>query len=240
MTFNTLRPRQNGRYFPDDIFKFNFLNDVRTWIKISQKYVAKDNIPASVQIMAWRRPGDKPLSEPMMVSLLTHTCVTRPQWVKQMVTELGVLGRREESMGTEQFVMETFSALLGPLWGESIGDRRIPLTNASDVEFWCFLWFDLRLNKRLSKQSRRLWFETTLRSLWRHCNVILWRQSIPRYFARNRPLFRILFSDQLEYIRDYQYQKQPKGKNTYNLKRGAKMESRGEIFLRDKVLFYFA
>ena len=32
--------------------------------------------------MAWRRPGDKPLSELMMVSLLTHICVTRPQWVK--------------------------------------------------------------------------------------------------------------------------------------------------------------
>ena len=32
--------------------------------------------------MAWRRPGDKPLSEPTMVSLLTHICVTRPQWVK--------------------------------------------------------------------------------------------------------------------------------------------------------------
>ena len=34
------------------------------------------------QIMAWRRTGDKPLSEPMMVSLITHICVTRPQWVK--------------------------------------------------------------------------------------------------------------------------------------------------------------
>ena len=33
--------------------------------------------------MAWRRPGDKPLSEPMMVRLPMHTCVTRPQWVKQ-------------------------------------------------------------------------------------------------------------------------------------------------------------
>ena len=30
--------------------------------------------------MAWRRLGDKPLSEPMMVSLLTYICVTRPQW----------------------------------------------------------------------------------------------------------------------------------------------------------------
>ena len=31
--------------------------------------------------MAWRRPGDKPLSEPMMVCFLTHICVTRLQWV---------------------------------------------------------------------------------------------------------------------------------------------------------------
>ena len=37
-----------------------------------------------VWIMAWRRPGDKPLSEPMMVSLLTHICVNRPQWVKTL------------------------------------------------------------------------------------------------------------------------------------------------------------
>ena len=53
-------------------------------IKISLKFVLKgsiNNIPALVQIMAWRRPGDKPLSWPMMVSLLTHICVTRPQWV---------------------------------------------------------------------------------------------------------------------------------------------------------------
>ena len=35
--------------------------------------------------MAWRRPGDKPLSEPVMVSLLTHICVTRPQWVKWLI-----------------------------------------------------------------------------------------------------------------------------------------------------------
>ena len=34
--------------------------------------------------MAWRRPGDKPLSGPIMVRLPTHICVTRPQWVKCM------------------------------------------------------------------------------------------------------------------------------------------------------------
>ena len=86
LVFNTLRPRQNGRDFADDIFKCIFLSEV-VWIsiKISLKFVPKgpiDNIPALVQIMAWRRPGDKSLSELMVVSLLTHICVTRPQWVK--------------------------------------------------------------------------------------------------------------------------------------------------------------
>ena len=84
---NTWRPRQYGRRFPDDTFKRIFLNEnVRILIKISLKFVPKgpiNNIPALVQIMARRRSGDKPLSEPMMVSLLTHICVTRPQWVKK-------------------------------------------------------------------------------------------------------------------------------------------------------------
>ena len=36
--------------------------------------------------MAWRRPGDKPLSEPMII-LLMHICVTRPQWVNCLCDE---------------------------------------------------------------------------------------------------------------------------------------------------------
>ena len=54
------------------------------------------------------------------------------------------------------------------LCGEFTGDRWIPRTKASDVELWCF--FDLCLNKRLSKQWWGWWFETLLRPLWRHCN----------------------------------------------------------------------
>ena len=85
-SFNTLRPRWNEQHFVDDIFKCIFFNE-NVWIsiKISLKFVPKgpiNNIPALVQIMAWRRSGDKPLSEPMMVSLPTHICVTRPQRVK--------------------------------------------------------------------------------------------------------------------------------------------------------------
>ena len=83
---NTLRPRRNRRHFADDIFKCIFLNEnVLISIKISLKFVPYgpiNNIPTLVQIMAWCRPGDKPLSEPMMISSLTHICVARPQWVK--------------------------------------------------------------------------------------------------------------------------------------------------------------
>ena len=81
----TLVPEQNGRHFTDDIFKCIFLNE-NVWIsiKISLKFVPKDpidHIQALVQIMAELHPGDKPLSEPMVASLPTHICVTRPQWV---------------------------------------------------------------------------------------------------------------------------------------------------------------
>ena len=84
---NTLRLRLNEQHFADDIFKRIFFNE-NVWIliKISLKFVPKgpiNNIPALVQIMAWRRSGNKPLSEPMMVSLPTHICVTQPRWVKR-------------------------------------------------------------------------------------------------------------------------------------------------------------
>ena len=84
---NTFRPRQNCRHFAGDIFKYIFLNEnIRISLKISLKSVPNvpiTNIPTLVQIMAWRRPGAKPLSKPMMVILVTHICVTRPQWVNK-------------------------------------------------------------------------------------------------------------------------------------------------------------
>ena len=71
------------------IFKCIFLNEnVRSSIKISHKFVPKgpiDNIPALVQITTWCRPGDKTLSGAMMVILLTHKSVTRPQRVNSLV-----------------------------------------------------------------------------------------------------------------------------------------------------------
>ena len=64
--------------------------------------------------------------------------------------------------------METFSALLAicamnsPVTGEFLAQR--PVTRSFDV------FFDLRQNKGLSKQSWGLWFGTPSRPLWRHCN----------------------------------------------------------------------
>ena len=64
--------------------------------------------------------------------------------------------------------METFSALLflgagnSPVSGEFPAER--PVTRS------CGVFFDLRLNKQLSKQSWGWWLETPWRSLWRHCN----------------------------------------------------------------------
>ena len=51
-----------------------------------------------------------------------------------------------------------------PVNGEFSSHR--PVTRSFDV------FFDLRLNRQLSKQSRRRWFETPSRSLWRHCSVV--------------------------------------------------------------------
>ena len=82
---NSLRPRQNGRLFADVIFKRIFLNEnIRISTENSLTFVLKgliNNIPALILIMAWRRPVDKPLSEPMLIRSLMHICASRPQWV---------------------------------------------------------------------------------------------------------------------------------------------------------------
>ena len=86
-TINTLRPRQiasiSHTTFPNAFYWMKIYG-----FKISMTFVP--NIPPLVQITAWLRPGDKPLTEPMMVCLLTHICVIRPQWVKRYIAWLGI------------------------------------------------------------------------------------------------------------------------------------------------------
>ena len=140
--FNTLRPRQNGRPFPHEIFKWIFLNE-NVWIsiKISLNFVPRGpiyNIPALVQIMACRRPGDKPLSELMLVSLLTHICVTRPQWIKltRDTPYLTLMGK----------LWDVYCKDILEIWlrynGTALHPRISLHTNTSSVARWLFIWVD--------------------------------------------------------------------------------------------------
>ena len=69
--FNSSPPGQNGRHFTDDIFRCSFFNEkFSILIRISLKFVPKDPIDnkwALGQEMVWRRIGDKPLAEPMLI-----------------------------------------------------------------------------------------------------------------------------------------------------------------------------
>ena len=94
---NSLRCLEFSRFMVQHIRSKIFSNAIclnaNVWIsiKILLNFVLKgsiNKIPTLVHTMAWRRPGDKPLSEPMMLSLLTHICVTQHQWVKTAVVFL--------------------------------------------------------------------------------------------------------------------------------------------------------
>ena len=119
---NTLRPRQNGRHFADDIFKCIFLNE-NVWISITISLNCFpqgpiNDIPALIQIMAWHAPGDKPLFEPMMMRLPTHICVTRPQWVK------GKINKRCWRLCPKEYTPNSFQSFT---WAND------------DQDLWCIL-----------------------------------------------------------------------------------------------------
>ena len=91
---NTLRPEQNGCYFADDIFKYiipkiNFVY----WFKFNWFLVKIENKSGFVHAMSYWE-GDMPLTEPMVTQDLScrspchNACVTEPQWVKQIWTDL--------------------------------------------------------------------------------------------------------------------------------------------------------
>ena len=134
---NTLRPRQTGHHFADDIFKCIFLNE-NVWIPttISLKFVPKgpiNSIPALVQIMAWRRPGDKPLSEPMMVSFPTHICVARPQWVKRKSCPVVIAGFISMMVLPFHFGLSEISMMVNRKWLPHLDTRINTLVNCHSV-----------------------------------------------------------------------------------------------------------
>ena len=127
--------------------------------------------------------GDKPLSEPMRFSLLTRVCVTRPQWVKWPMGN------------SNDYIMMTSSngnifRVTGPLCGEFTGPGEFPTQRPVTRSFDVF--FDLRLNKRLSKQPWGWWFETPSWSLWLQCNDNQKRRCVLLCFVVGLLFFRLV------------------------------------------------
>ena len=88
----------------------------------------------------------------------------------------------------------------GPLWGEFTGHHaQRPVTQSFDV------FFDLHLNKLLSKPWRRWWIETSLRPLWRHCNDFnVCLLMYPRYATLDGSYKRMILRFPLTYERPLQ------------------------------------
>ena len=126
---------------------FHF-NNTNNSYRVSCRIESLNKVLNQVKFIAPHHPITYWLIEPQCLSCLTQNV---PWWRHQM---------------------ETFSALLAicagnsPVPGEFHAQR--PVTRSFDV------FIDLRLNKRLSKQSWGWWFETPSCPLWRHSNALGW------------------------------------------------------------------
>ena len=60
--------------------EFSSMEIYEFWLKFHSSLFLGVQLTTFHHWLDWRRPGDKPLSEPMMVSVPAHICVT--QWVK--------------------------------------------------------------------------------------------------------------------------------------------------------------
>ena len=109
------------------------------------------------------------------------TCHSRyPQGIGS-ITDLNISGCMMTSSNGN------ISRVTGPLCGEFIGPGEFPTQRPVTRSFDVF--FDLRLNKRLSKQPWSWWFETPSWSLWRHCNVERKMSFCAYLLARNNAIF---------------------------------------------------
>ena len=137
-----MRPEQNGQHFADGIFK--------CISKIKSTYFDYN----MVEVCSWGDNGHKIIMSAFVQVMVYHRTVTNDNTVYRRTWW--------------RHQMETFSALLAicaensPVPGEFPAQR--PMTRSFEV------FFDLRLNKRLSKHSWGWWFEALSCPLWRHCN----------------------------------------------------------------------
>ena len=111
--------------------------------------------------MAWCRPGDKPLSEPMMVTLPTHICVARPQWVNTF--ERFILEIRGNILF---FVFHYFVAV----WrkdasGKNVPNAHLPIPGVGSerlIEIW----------KPVNSNQTRWLFSTNMENVWHYTEFV--------------------------------------------------------------------
>ena len=99
--------------------------------------------------------------------------ITLRIWIVYLIMSHGTIMRRPE--------IETFSALLAICADNSPVPGDFPAQRAVTRSFDVF--FDLCLNKRLSKQLRGWWFQTPSRPLWRQCNGLVLPGSKPTHWS---------------------------------------------------------
>ena len=131
--------------------------------------------------------GKKPISNWQIGSFTCHAWAIR-QYPSDYWTSVGqVLISYECNTSWWRHQMETFSALLALCAGNSpvIGEFPLqrPVTRSFDV------FFDLPLNKQLSKQSWSWWFETPSCSLWCHCNDFFFSKGTWFYKERSHSMW---------------------------------------------------
>ena len=126
---NPSTPKQDGRHFSDDIFKCIFLNG-NGWIviNISLMFVPKsstDNVPALVQIMAWRRPG---------WAIVDHYCVRQSVFTDAHC----ILWNMHTVLVSLCLIYFTFAACVIQIWRGHI--RTIPLLHMEYASGECCVW----------------------------------------------------------------------------------------------------
>ena len=117
---NTLRPRQNIRQNPNNIFKGILLNEnVVISIKMSLKFVPINNIPALVHIMAWCRPG---LQFPKVYDILIRVgsfkfCIgynlRRKIWMRSLTTNNWAFHPANNNIVTQIWRLQRISIKIG-------------------------------------------------------------------------------------------------------------------------------
>ena len=149
---------------------------IQTWLKFAHRGSVNNKL-ALIQIMAWHRRGDKAPSESMMDTLRwryyvygftdTYMCHSAS------MVKLQIIVCHADVFVARIFMMTSSNGNIVRVTGHLCGNSPVPVefTAQRPVTRSFDVFFDLRLNKRLSKQSWGWLFETLSRPLWRHRNV---------------------------------------------------------------------